>query len=185
MPASVRLPRFTASPVDRSERFEAENRHQLPQIVERRTSPTSLTTPDSILAVGEYPTMAKQKREELLAPFAEILGRRPQRTRIRSRSASYTASEPILPSTVRPPQQPRHADRIAPVRLDPLARTLGYQRGRNDIAAVAEIYDLAIKTVTSRAGFVAKMRAGTLFLQLAHEPLHRRFEGGAKRIWAM
>jgi hypothetical protein len=29
---------------------------------------------------------------------------------------------------------------------------LGDQRGRNDIAAVAEIDDLAIKTVTSRTG---------------------------------
>jgi hypothetical protein len=43
------------------------------------------------------------------------------------------------------PQKPRQAHRIAPVRLDRLARTLGDQRGRNDIAAVAEIDDLAIK----------------------------------------
>src|SRR5437667_2621443 len=72
------------------------------------------------------------------------------------------------------PQQPRQADRIAPVRLDALARTLGDQRGRNDIAAVAELDDLPVKPVAGRPGFVAEMQTRMLFLQLAREALDRR-----------
>jgi hypothetical protein len=70
--------------------------------------------------------------------------------------------------------QPRQADRIAPVRLDALARPFGDQRGRNDIAAVAERCDLAVKPVAGRAGFVAEMQARIFALQLAHEALHGR-----------
>jgi hypothetical protein len=72
------------------------------------------------------------------------------------------------------PQQPRQADRIAPVRLDALTRTFRDQRGRNDIAAVAELDELAVKPVTGRAGLVAEMQARMLSLQLAHEALDRR-----------
>ena len=116
--------------------------------------------------------MAQQKREKLLALLAQILARRgPYPHKIAHRFMHRVWNPDSL--QLARPQKPRQGDRIAPVRLDALARTLGDQRGRNDIAAVAEIDDLAIKTVASRAGFVAKMQAGTLLLQLAHETLHR------------
>ncbi|ESX14994.1 hypothetical protein X767_29100 [Mesorhizobium sp. LSJC264A00] len=72
------------------------------------------------------------------------------------------------------PQQPRQTDRIAPVRLDALARALGDQRGRNDIAALTELDDLPVEPVAGRAGFVTEMQARMLFLQLAYEALDRR-----------
>lgn len=95
------------------------------------------------------------------------------RTRARSRTALRGASGTQMP--VSSPARNSRARETASRRLVlTLARTLGDQRGCHDIAAVAECCDLAIQPVAGRAGFVTKMQARVLPLQLAHEAFHRR-----------
>ena len=117
--------------------------------------------------------MAQQEGEQLLALLAQILARRGPHPHQVAHRLMHRVGNPD-PGQLARPQQPRQGDRVAPVGLDALARALGDQRGRNDIAAVAERCDLAIEPVAGRAGFVAEVQARMLLLQLAHEALHRR-----------
>ena len=109
----------------------------------------------------------------LLALLAQILARRGAHPHQIARRLMHRAGNPYSLQLARP-QQPRQADRIAPVRLDALTRTFGDQRGRNDIAALTELDDLAVEPIAGRPDLIAEMQARMLFLQLAHEALDRR-----------
>jgi hypothetical protein len=55
------------------------------------------------------------------------------------------------------PMQSRKSDCVAPIRLDPLARSFRDQRRSDDHAVVAERLHLAIKPVSRRPSFEADM----------------------------
>ena len=70
--------------------------------------------------------------------------------------------------------QPRQRDRVAPVRLDPLARPFRDQGRSDHHAIVAERLDLAIKPVSRRPGFKADMQPLVSVRQSLDRPLDRQ-----------
>ncbi|MER8701188.1 hypothetical protein [Mesorhizobium sp. M1273] len=95
--------------------------------------------------------MAQQERKQHLALLAQILARRgPHPHHVAHRFMHRIWNPDSLQFSS--PQQPRQTDRIAPVRLDALARALGDQRRRNDIAALTELDDLPVKPVAVGRG---------------------------------
>ena len=70
--------------------------------------------------------------------------------------------------------QTRQRDRIAPVRLDPLARSFRDQRRSDHQAIVAERLHLAIKPVSRRPGFEADMQQVVPGRQSLDRPLDRQ-----------
>jgi len=70
--------------------------------------------------------------------------------------------------------QARQRDRVAPVRLDPLAGPLRDQGRRDHHAVVAERLDLAIKPVSRRPGFEADVQLLVSVRQSLDRPLDRQ-----------
>jgi hypothetical protein len=70
--------------------------------------------------------------------------------------------------------QPRQRDRVAPVRLDPLARSFRDQGRRDHHAIMTERLDLTIKPVSRRPGFEADMQPLVSFRQLLDRSLDRQ-----------
>jgi hypothetical protein len=60
--------------------------------------------------------------------------------------------------------------RVAPVGLDPIARTPGDQRGRNNRACMTKRGDLPVQAISCRPGFIAKRQPAMPFLQLRNQP---------------
>ena len=74
-------------------------------------------------------------------------------------------------------QQASQCHGIGPVGLDPLARSLWHQRGRNHDAVVTQSAHLAVKTIPRRARFIAEGWRAVL------EPVIARYRGTAKRLY--
>jgi hypothetical protein len=70
--------------------------------------------------------------------------------------------------------QPGQRDRISPVRLDPLARTLRDQGRRDHQAVVPQLLNLTIQPVPRRASFKANVQPAIPARQLLDRPLDRR-----------
>ena len=108
-------------------------------------------------AAAVNPAVTQQEGKQLLAFAAKVVRRRLARpdkiahrlmSRVRRPDAGQFAG----------PVQSRQRDRVAPVRLDPLARPLRDQ-GRSDHHAImAESLNLSIKPVSRRPGFKADMQ---------------------------
>src|SRR5215472_2561623 len=68
----------------------------------------------------------------------------------------------------------RVALRIAPVGLDPLARSLWHQRGRDQDAVVTQSTDLTVKPIPRRARFIAEIKLLVAAGQLSEHSFNRR-----------
>src|SRR6516164_198160 len=68
-------------------------------------------------------------------------------------------------------QQASQCHGIAPVGLDPLARSLWHQRGRNHDAVVTQSTHLAVKPIPRRARFIAEIKLFVAAGQLSDHPL--------------
>jgi len=64
-------------------------------------------------------------------------------------------------------QQPRQFHGVEPVCLDSLARLARNRARRDDSAGMPRVDDLPVKSITARAGLMAKMQASPL----DHQPL--------------
>ena len=110
-----------------------------------------------VAAASVNPAVPEQEGKQLLAFAAKIV-------RCRLAGADKIAHR-LMSRVGRPhprqfarPMQPRQRHRVAPVRLDPLARPFRDQRRSDHQAIVAERLHLAIKPVSRRPGFEADMQ---------------------------
>src|SRR5215212_6981224 len=122
------------------------------------------------LATGERPSVAKQKRLELLTLLAQILPGGLARPHQIADRLMHRVRNPD-PLELSCPQEPSQTGGVASVRLDVLARTFGDQRGRHNLTGMAERNKLAVEPIAGRAGFVAEVQPRILACELADEPL--------------
>jgi len=119
------------------------------------------------------PAVTQQEGKQLLAFAAKIVRRR--------LAGPHEIAHRLVRLVGRPdsrqfagPVQARQRDRVAPVRLDPLAGPLRDQGRRDHHAVVAERLDLAIKPVSRRPGFEADVQLLVSVRQSLDRPLDRQ-----------
>jgi hypothetical protein len=119
------------------------------------------------------PTVPQQKGKQLLAFAAKVVRRR--------LAGSNKVAHRLMRRVWRPhsrqfacPVQSRQCDRLAPVRLDALARPFRNQGRRDHHAVVAERLDLAIKPVSRRPGFKTDVQPAVSVRQSLDRPLDRQ-----------
>ena len=119
------------------------------------------------------PAVPQQEGKQLLAFAAKIVRRR--------LAGSHKIAHRLMSRVRRPhsrqfagPMQSRQRDRVAPVRLDALARPFRDQGRRDHHAVVAERLDLAIKPVSRRPGFKADVQPTVSARQSLDRPLDRQ-----------
>src|ERR671916_2166752 len=109
------------------------------------------------LAPGERPSVAEQKRLQLLTLFAQIRPSCLARPHQVADGLMHRVRNPD-PLELPRPQEPGEGDGVASVRLDVLARAPGDQRGRHNLTGMAERNKLAVEPIAGRAGFVAEVQ---------------------------
>ena len=124
-------------------------------------------------AAAVNPAVPQQEGKQLLALAPKIVGRRLAGAHKIAHRLMRRVRHPH-PRQLAGPMQPRQRDRIAPVRLDPLARPFRDQRRRDHQAIVAESLNLAIKPVSRRPGFEANMQPFVSLRQSLDRPLDRQ-----------
>jgi hypothetical protein len=129
--------------------------------------------PRPVAAASVNPAVPEQEGKQLLAFAAKIVRRRlAGADKIAHRLMSRVGRP--HPRQFASPMQPRQRDRVAPVRLDPLARPFRDQGWRNHHAIVAESLNLAIKPVSRPPGFEADMQPVISAGQSLDRPLDRQ-----------
>jgi hypothetical protein len=115
----------------------------------------------------------QQEGKQLLAFAPKIVSRRLARPHKIAHRLMSRVRRPH-PRQLAGPVQPRQRDRVAPVRLDPLARSFRDQRWSDHHAIVAESLNLAIKPVSRRPSFEADMQPVVSVRQSLDRPLDRQ-----------
>ena len=122
---------------------------------------------------AENPAVTQQEGKQLLAFAAKIVRRR--------LAGSHKVADRLVGGVRRPhscelagPMQSRQSDRIAPVRLHPLARTFRDQSRSDHHAVVTESSDLTIKPISSWPGLKADVQPLVSLRQSPDRPLNRQ-----------
>jgi hypothetical protein len=126
-----------------------------------------------VAAAAVNPAVPQQEGKKLLALSPKIVPRR--------LAGAHKIAHRLMSRIGRPDPcqftgtvQTRQRHRIAPVRLDPLARSFRDQSRSDHHAIVAEILNLAIKPVSRRPSFEADMQPVVSARQSLDRPLDRQ-----------
>jgi uncharacterized protein YcbK (DUF882 family) len=130
-----------------------------------------------MLAALEDAAVPQQKRQQLLALAAQVLGGRLARANQIAHRLVKGIRHPHC-GQLAGAQQPGQGHRIAPIGLDPLARLLRDQRRRHDRAVVTQLPDLPVQPVTRRARLIAEMQLVVARRQLPGQALDPRRRTG-------
>jgi hypothetical protein len=126
-----------------------------------------------VSASAVNPTVPEQEEKQLLAFAPKIVSRRlagPHKIAHRLMSRVWRPN----PCQLAGPMQSRQRDRVAPVRLDALARPFWDQAGATTMQSVAEGVNLAVKPVSRRPGFKADVQTVVPVRQSLDRPLDRK-----------